>query len=166
MPNFTSCHPYLFHTQNQPHLSPYFHLVSSPFPYANYTPLRPLHATHVASARRCLLQNKQAMTRSHTSTLPGVPSSPAMTTAPSLPTPSCADSTDRGPTSSHHLDHLYPHGDCSKFYLLDTASLSQKKITLAKLSPFPSKTLVGPYVRLYLGILARKQKLDKGHLRV
>lgn len=151
MLNFTSCHPYLFYTQNQPHLSPYFHLVSSPFPYANYTPLRPLHATHVASARRCLLQNKQAMTRSHTSTLPGVPSSPAMTTAPSLPTPSCADSTDRAPTSSHHLDHLYPHGDCSKFYLLDTASLSQKKIYVSETFPISVKNFSGALCSIVSG---------------
>ena len=43
---------------------------------------------------------------------------------------------------------------------------AQKKITLAKLSPFPQKTFEGPYVGLYLGIFVRKQKLDKGNLRV
>ena len=52
------------------------------------------------------------------------------------------------------------------FVLLETAILSQKKFTLAKLSPYSQKTFAGPYVGLYLGIFVRKQKLDKGHLRV
>ena len=58
------------------------------------------------------------------------------------------------------------YGGCSKFFLLETAILSQKKITLAKLSPFPQKTFAGSYVGLYLGIFVRKQKLDKGNLPV
>ena len=61
---------------------------------------------------------------------------------------------------------IYLYGGCSIFFLLETAILSQKKITLAKLSPFPQKTFAGPYVALYLGIFVRKQKLDKGNLRV
>ena len=44
--------------------------------------------------------------------------------------------------------------------------LAEKKSTLAKLSPYSQKTFAGPYVGLYLGIFVRKQKLDKGHLRV
>ena len=44
--------------------------------------------------------------------------------------------------------------------------LAKKKFTLAKLSPYSQKTFAGPYVGLYLGIFVRKQKLDKGHLRV
>ena len=44
--------------------------------------------------------------------------------------------------------------------------LAKKKFTLAKLSPYSQKTFAGPYVGLYLGISVRKQKLDKGHLRV
>ena len=44
--------------------------------------------------------------------------------------------------------------------------LAEKKFTLAKLSPYSQKTFAGPYVGLYLGIFVRKQKLDKGHLRV
>ena len=62
--------------------------------------------------------------------------------------------------------YLYIYGGCSKFFLLETAILSQKKFTLAKLSPFPQKTFAGPYVGLYLGIFVRKQKLDKGKLPV
>ena len=44
--------------------------------------------------------------------------------------------------------------------------LAEKKFTLAKLSPYSQKTFAGPYVALYLGIFVRKQKLDKGNLRV
>ena len=44
--------------------------------------------------------------------------------------------------------------------------LAEKKITLSKLSPYSQKTFAGPYVGLYLGIFVRKQKLDKGNLRV
>ena len=36
-----------------------------------------------------------------------------------------------------------------------------KKNTLAKLSPCPQKTFVGPYVGLYVGILGRKHGLDR-----
>ena len=60
----------------------------------------------------------------------------------------------------------YVNGGCPKFFLLETAILSQKKFTLAKLSPYSQKTFAGPYVGLYLGIFVRKQNLDKGHLRV
>ena len=56
-------------------------------------------------------------------------------------------------------------GVCSKIFLLETAMLSQKN-TLAKLSPYSQKTFAGPYVGLYVGIFARKQELDKGHLSV
>ena len=58
------------------------------------------------------------------------------------------------------------YGGCPKFFLLETAILSRKKFTLAKLSPYSQKTFAGPYVALYLGIFVRKQKLDKGNLRV
>ena len=61
---------------------------------------------------------------------------------------------------------IYIYGGCSKFFLIETAILSPKKITLAKLSSFPQKTFAGPYVGLYLGNFVRKQKLDKGNLRV
>ena len=44
--------------------------------------------------------------------------------------------------------------------------LAEKKITLAKLSPYSQKTFAGPYVGLYLGIFVGKQKLDKGNLPV
>ena len=44
--------------------------------------------------------------------------------------------------------------------------LAEKNFTLAKLSPYSQKTFAGPYVALYLGIFVRKQKLDKGNLRV
>ena len=61
---------------------------------------------------------------------------------------------------------IYIYGGWSKFLLLETAILSQKKFTLAKLSPYPQKTFAGPYVGLYVGISGRKQELDKGHLSV
>ena len=64
-----------------------------------------------------------------------------------------------------HIIHIYM-GGCPKVFLLQTAILSQKKFTLAKLSPFPQKNFAGPFVGLYLGIFGRKQELDKGHLRV
>ena len=50
---------------------------------------------------------------------------------------------------------MYVCGGCPKFFLLETAILSQKKFTLAKLSPFPQKTFAGPYVGLYLGMFGR-----------
>ena len=62
--------------------------------------------------------------------------------------------------------YIYIYGGCPKFFLLETAILSRKKFTLAKLSPYSQKTFAGPYVALYLGIFVRKQKLDKGNLRV
>ena len=59
----------------------------------------------------------------------------------------------------------FSYGGCPKFFLLETAILSQKKFTLAKLSPYSQKTFAGPYVGLYLGIFGRKT-LDNGHPRV
>ena len=61
---------------------------------------------------------------------------------------------------------MFVYGGCAKFCLLETAILSQKKITLAKLSPYSQKTFAGPYVGLYLGILdifGTNQQRDKGH---
>ena len=69
-----------------------------------------------------------------------------------------------------YISYIYivykAYGGCPKFFLLETAILSRKKITLAKLSPYSQKTFAGPYVGLYLGIFVRKQKLDKGNLHV
>ena len=58
-------------------------------------------------------------------------------------------------------------GGCPKFFPLETAILSQKKIYFSQTFAILTKKLSrGPYVGLYLGIFVRKQKLDKGHLRV
>ena len=40
--------------------------------------------------------------------------------------------------------YIYTYGGCPKFFLLETAILSQKKFTLAKLSPYSQKTFADP----------------------
>ena len=52
------------------------------------------------------------------------------------------------PRNRGHLQvpgtYIYIYGGCPKFFLLETAILSQKKITLAKLSPYSQKTFADP----------------------